>query len=212
MTARTPPIACKWPPSCTSSLKPRCCPAPAWPAPHSGKALTPSWPTWRPRTSPCWPSATACKPSWTPGTGQPRPDQGHGQDLPQVPGKDWLPGARARQGEGHDQKRGRRAGHAGRPAAGGAHPERPLRAERRQRALGQPVRRAVRHRRDLRSRRLRERPGLQRKRGAKVIEYARHVLDRTAPLAKQGSHVDSTGYAVVGGKLVVTLKAARPPG
>jgi malate synthase len=45
-------------------------------------------------------------------------------------------------------------------------------------------------------------------RGAKVIEYARHVLDRTAPL-KQGSHVDSTGYAVVGGKLVVTLKGGR---
>jgi malate synthase len=41
-------------------------------------------------------------------------------------------------------------------------------------------------------------------RGAKVIEYARHVLDRTAPL-KKGSHVDSTGYAVEGGALVVTL-------
>jgi len=42
-------------------------------------------------------------------------------------------------------------------------------------------------------------------RGAKVIEYARHVLDRTAPLAR-GSHLDSTGYAVKGGALVVTLK------
>ena len=42
-------------------------------------------------------------------------------------------------------------------------------------------------------------------RGAKVIEYARYVLDRTAPL-KQGSHIDSTGYAVEGGKLVVALK------
>jgi len=41
-------------------------------------------------------------------------------------------------------------------------------------------------------------------RGAKVISYARHVLDRTAPL-KKGSHVDSTGYKVVGGALVVTL-------
>ena len=41
-------------------------------------------------------------------------------------------------------------------------------------------------------------------RGAKVIEYARHVLDRTAPLAR-GSHVDSTGYAIEGGRLVVTL-------
>ena len=42
-------------------------------------------------------------------------------------------------------------------------------------------------------------------RGAKVIEYARHVLDRVAGLRK-GSHLDSTGYAVEGGKLVVTLK------
>jgi malate synthase len=45
-------------------------------------------------------------------------------------------------------------------------------------------------------------------RGAKVIEYARHVLDRTAPLT-QGSHIDSTGYAVKGGKLVVTLKGGK---
>ncbi len=42
-------------------------------------------------------------------------------------------------------------------------------------------------------------------RGAKVIEYARHVLDRTAPL-RRGSHVDSTGYRVEAGALVVTLK------
>ncbi|WP_332776624.1 malate synthase G [Polaromonas sp.] len=45
-------------------------------------------------------------------------------------------------------------------------------------------------------------------RGAKVIEYARYVLDRTAPLTK-GSHIDSTGYAVKGGKLVVTLKGGK---
>ena len=43
------------------------------------------------------------------------------------------------------------------------------------------------------------------KRGAKVIEYARYVLDRTAPL-KKGSHIDSTAYSVQGGKLVVTLQ------
>ena len=47
-------------------------------------------------------------------------------------------------------------------------------------------------------------PGYNPVRGAKVIEYARHVLDRTAPL-KKGSHVGSTGYAVQGGQLVVTL-------
>ena len=47
--------------------------------------------------------------------------------------------------------------------------------------------------------------GYNPKRGAKVIEYARHVLDRTAPL-KKGSHVDSVGYRVKDGKLSVQLK------
>jgi malate synthase len=41
-------------------------------------------------------------------------------------------------------------------------------------------------------------------RGAKVIDYCRHVLDRCAPL-KKGSHVQSTGYQVVDGTLVVSL-------
>jgi malate synthase len=47
--------------------------------------------------------------------------------------------------------------------------------------------------------------GYNPQRGAKVIEYARHVLDRTAPL-KKGSHVDSVGYRVKDGKLSVKLK------
>jgi len=51
-------------------------------------------------------------------------------------------------------------------------------------------------------------PGFNEKRGAKVIEYARHVLDRTAPL-KKGSHLDATGYTVKGGKLVVALKGGK---
>ncbi len=42
------------------------------------------------------------------------------------------------------------------------------------------------------------------KRGDKVIEYARHVLDRTAPLRK-GSHLDSVGYRIKDGKLAVKL-------
>jgi malate synthase len=42
-------------------------------------------------------------------------------------------------------------------------------------------------------------------RGAKVIEYARHVLDRCAPL-KKGSHVRSTGYRIEDGALLVTLQ------
>jgi malate synthase len=45
-------------------------------------------------------------------------------------------------------------------------------------------------------------------RGARVIAYARHVLDRTAPL-KTGSHVDSTGYAVVDGQLAVSLASGK---
>ncbi|KAB7619565.1 malate synthase G [Alkalilimnicola sp. S0819] len=42
-------------------------------------------------------------------------------------------------------------------------------------------------------------------RGAKVVEAAREFLDQAAPLAK-GSHKDSTGYAVNGGQLLVSLK------
>jgi malate synthase len=50
--------------------------------------------------------------------------------------------------------------------------------------------------------------GYNPKRGAKVIEYCRYVLDRCAPL-KKGSHIDSTGYSVKGGKLVVSLKSGN---
>ena len=51
-------------------------------------------------------------------------------------------------------------------------------------------------------------PGYNDVRGAKVIEYARHVLDRTAPL-RQGSHIDSTAYTVQDGKLVVALRNGK---
>ncbi len=42
-------------------------------------------------------------------------------------------------------------------------------------------------------------------RGAKVIAFARGVLDQAAPLAT-GSHQDATGYRVEGGQLAVALK------
>ncbi|MEY3673622.1 MAG: hypothetical protein RJB47_330 [Pseudomonadota bacterium] len=51
-------------------------------------------------------------------------------------------------------------------------------------------------------------PGYNEKRGAKVIEYARYVLDRTVPL-KSGSHIDSTGYSIVKGQLQVTLQGGQ---
>ncbi len=54
-------------------------------------------------------------------------------------------------------------------------------------------------------------PGYNPLRGAKVIEYARHVLDRTAPL-RQGSHVGSTGYRVTGDQLVVTVADGHSTG
>ncbi|MEO7852556.1 MAG: malate synthase G [Rubrivivax sp.] len=49
-----------------------------------------------------------------------------------------------------------------------------------------------------------KRSGYNPARGAKVIEYARYVMDRVAPLAT-GSHIDSTRYFVRDGKLCVRL-------
>ena len=46
--------------------------------------------------------------------------------------------------------------------------------------------------------------GYNPKRGAKVIAFARRVLDQSTPLAN-GSHADATGYAIANGQLAVTL-------
>ncbi len=53
--------------------------------------------------------------------------------------------------------------------------------------------------------------GYNKVRGGKVIAFARAFLDEAAPLAA-GSHVDSTGYAIVDGKLVVALKGGSNSG
>ena len=53
--------------------------------------------------------------------------------------------------------------------------------------------------------------GYNKVRGDKVIAFARAFLDEAAPLAA-GSHVDSTGYAIVDGKLVVALKGGSNSG
>ncbi|AKA83056.1 malate synthase G [Pseudomonas synxantha] len=48
-------------------------------------------------------------------------------------------------------------------------------------------------------------------RGDKVIAFARAFLDEAAPLSA-GSHVDSTGYKIVDGKLIVSLKGGSNSG
>ena len=53
--------------------------------------------------------------------------------------------------------------------------------------------------------------GYNKVRGDKVIAFARAFLDEAAPLSA-GSHVDSTGYKIVDGKLVVSLKGGSNSG
>ncbi|WHS60976.1 malate synthase G [Pseudomonas sp. G2-4] len=53
--------------------------------------------------------------------------------------------------------------------------------------------------------------GYNKVRGDKVIAFARAFLDEAAPLAA-GSHVDSTGYRIVDGKLVIALKGGSNSG
>ena len=53
--------------------------------------------------------------------------------------------------------------------------------------------------------------GYNEKRGALVIEYARHVLDRCVPL-KKGSHLDACAYAVIDNQLAVTKKNGKVVG
>jgi malate synthase len=54
--------------------------------------------------------------------------------------------------------------------------------------------------------------GYNPKRGAKVVAFAKDLLDRIAPLAGGASHADATGYAVANGALSVSLKDGRRVG
>ena len=77
--------------------------------------------------------------------------------IRRLPARDRLSRARARRLDDLDRERRRRDRPHRRPAACRAFIERPLRAERGQRALGLALRRALRHGRDLRGRRRRAR-------------------------------------------------------
>ncbi len=54
-------------------------------------------------------------------------------------------------------------------------------------------------------------PGYNEVRGARVIAYARKVLDQAAPL-DSGSHADATGYRIEGGRLRVSLRGGATAG
>ena len=96
-----------------------------------------------------------------------RPGRLHG-----LPARDRLPGAAARTASHQDRRRRSRDRRDRRPAARRADLERPLRAQRRQRALGQPLRRALRHRRDPRGPRR---------------DQARHLQSRARRPRRRGS-------------------------
>ena len=105
-----------------------------------------------------------------------------------VPARDRLPAPRARPDFAVDTAKCRpRDRHDRRAAARRAGDQRPLRAERRQRPLGQPLRRALRHRRDPRGRRRRRAAGgYNPVRGAAGGRLgAREFLDEAAPLAQR---------------------------
>ncbi len=101
----------------------------------------------------------------------------------------------ARAGTIRHRHRRRRCGNRPdrRAAIGGAGQQCALRAERRQCALGKPVRRAVRHRRHCARKAHRRGGAYDPQRGAQVIAFARDFLDSNFPLA-EGSHRDAVGY------------------
>jgi malate synthase len=123
--------------------------------------------------------------------------------LQGVPRGDRLPPARGRRTSRSTRQRRPRDRRRPRAAAGRADHQRPLCAQRRERALGLALRRALRHRRH-------GQPApagrLRRGRGARVIARAKVFLDEAFPV-DGGSHADARRYHVSGGRLLVDDRA-----
>ncbi len=174
--------------------------------PPSGTASTRSCTTWRRRTLRCWPNATGCRPNSTPGTRPTPARSGDTKTYRAFLRPDRLPGGRAGAGEGDDDS------NVDAELALQAGPQLVVPITNARYALNAANARwgslyDALYGTDV----IAEDDGADKGsgynpvRGAKVIDYARHVLDRCAPL-KKGSHVDSTGYRVEGGELQVSLK------
>jgi len=147
----------------------------------------PSWPTWHPRTYALLAERDrlqAALDAWH--QAPPRPHRRHAS-LPSHVSKTsatWCP---ARKGPGQHRQRGRRTGQASRPATGGAHTERPLCPRTPPTPAGARCTTrctAPTRLQKTRAAKDRQKSGYNPVRGKQVIEYARHVLDRTAPLRK----------------------------
>ena len=167
----------------------------------SGPASTPSCATWRRRTPPCWPSATACRPSSTPGTQATPGPISDMASLPRLPARrsaTWcrVPAKVKATTKNVDAELALQAGpQLVVPITNARYALNAANA--RWGSLYDALYGTDAHPEDRRlPRRAR---GYNPVRGAKVIDYARHVLDRMRAAGKKGSHVDSTGYRVVDG-------------
>ena len=191
----------------------RRCPAPAWTPPPFWSGFDRAWsPPSRRATAPCCTAATPCRRRSTPGTAQPRP-AARPRGLLSAFLRDigYLPPARADSAIADRANVDAEIAQHRRAAAGGAGQQRPLCAERRQCALGQPVRRAVRHRRDRRRRRHGARPRLQP--GARRARWwPRRAPSSTRPPRWRTPATPTwSAYAVRDGAAGATLAPAQRP-
>ena len=171
-------------------------------------------PTSRRATARCSTGATRCRPRSTPGTSRNRGKPFDDAAYQRLPARDRLPAAASRRRSQVDTANvdPEIATHR-RAAARRAGQQRALRAERRQRALGQPVRRALRHRRDPRGRRRRRAAAATTRCAARaVIARARAFLDQRRAARRRQPRRRDRLCAWTAAALVVTLTGGGTTG